>query len=62
VTAHWKKFAPGIPIERFIAQEILEARAGAFEACGWYYAARVCRDEIALCGETEIDMETEVTA
>jgi len=53
-TKHWRLFAPYAPLERFIAQALLSARADAFEACGWNHAAAVCRKTSEGVGEIDI--------
>ena len=53
-TRHWEKLAPNAPLERFIAQEILQAQEDAFSMAGWYHAADRCAKAIGECGDTEI--------
>ncbi len=50
---HVVNFAPGEPLERFLAQEIAEAKAQAYEEAGWWIAAEHWRSAATALGDME---------
>jgi hypothetical protein len=57
---HAIDFAPDAPLERFLAQEIAEAKAQAYEEAGWWVAAQHWRAAVEALGEMDIETRLKV--
>ena len=52
---HVRDFAPNAPLERFLAQEIAQAKADAFQEAYWPTAAQHFREAVVRLGEMDIE-------
>lgn len=57
---HAVNFAPDAPLERFLAQEIAEAKAQAYEEAGWWLAANHWRVAAHALGEMDIKTRLQI--
>ena len=58
---HAVNFAPDAPLERFLAQEIAEAKAQAYEEAGWWLAAKDWRVAANALGEMDIKTRLQIS-